>query len=69
MKLYALNEKENRKHSSCVAIPLPNWRVSMPSCNVKKNKLRWLLQFVEIYAWGKTTWVREVLRMNKKING
>jgi len=37
MKLYALNEKESRKHSSCVAIPPRNWRVNMPLCNARKQ--------------------------------
>ena len=55
MKLYALNEKENRKHPSCVAIPPTLWKISMPSCDARK-KLRWLLPAVEFYAWCKTTW-------------
>ena len=37
MKLYALNEKESRKHPSSVAIPPPNRRISMPSCNARKQ--------------------------------
>jgi len=55
LKLYALNEKENWKHPSCVAIPPPLWKISMPSCDARK-KLRWLLPAVEFYAWCKTTW-------------
>ena len=37
MKLYALNENESRKHPPCVAIPPRNWRISMPSCNARKQ--------------------------------
>ena len=55
MKLYALNEKESRKHPSCVAIPPPNWRISMPSCNTRKQIEVVATIIVEIYAWRKMT--------------
>ena len=56
MKLYALNEKETRKHPSCVAIPPPNRRISIPSCNTRKQIEVVATIVVEIYAWCKTTW-------------
>ena len=56
MKLYALNEKESGKHPSCVAIPPPQTEELACPHAMLENKERWLLQYVEIDAWCKTTW-------------
>lgn len=47
IKLYVLNEKKSRKHSSCVAILPPNWRFSMPSCNARKQ-----IEVVATICWN-----------------
>lgn len=55
MKLYALNEKESRKDPSCVAIPPPLLRISMPSCSARKQ-IEVGATSTEIYCRCKTTW-------------
>ena len=69
LKLYALNEKENWKHPSCVAIPPPLWRISMLSCNARKQNRGGCYQLLNSMLGGKQHGIMEVLRMNKNNNG
>ena len=68
MKLYALNEKESRKHPSCVAIPSPQTEeLACPHAmlETKRGGCYNLLKSMLGVKHG----IREVLRMNKNIHG
>ena len=68
MKLYALNEKESGKHPSCVAILSPQTEeLACPHAmlETKRGGCYNLLKSMLGVKHG----IREVLRMNKNING
>jgi len=69
MKLYVLNEKESGKLPSCVAIPPQTGELTC-SHAILENKLRWLLQlWLKSMLGVKQLGIREVLRINKEIDG